>query len=309
MKRIIKQIIRSIFSNEIRENIILFFKSKKTRQHLFRKLKIKNYSKKNCYYINNKPSTTTSNSKTAIHFHIFYIDLLDEIYTHLKNVSVNYDLYISTNEQAKAKDIKVYFDNHQLHTNNITISVVENRGRDVWPFLKIISPIYQNYDFVAHLHTKKSITQGEKGNVWRKYLYNNILGNGFYFNNLISLLEQHKEIGIIAPPPMEDEALYSAYFTRNSIGCKTNLDNLFIKTKTDIKSGNPHDYQYSPGNMFVSRPVAIKQVFNHRFEENDFPIEIGQQNNTLHHTMEQCWHYYAQYNGYKYKECLLINKD
>ena len=308
---IIKKLYKKIIPDQTRENIVLFFKSTKTRQHLFRKLKIERFSKKNCFYISSKQCNNTyrqSTSKTAIHFHIFYTDLLEEIYEHIKNINTNYDLFVSTNGEEKLEEIKLFFKNHILNVRNIIFDNVTNRGRDVWPFIKMISPVYTNYDFVAHLHTKKSITQGERGNLWRKYLYNNILGNGFYFDNLIAFLEQHKEIGIIAPPPFPDESMYYAYSTRGSMECKTNLDKLFKKTGTDIKSGNPLEYQYSPGNMFISRSSAIKQVFNHKFEEYDFPIEIGQQSNTLHHTMEQCWHYYAQYNGYKYKECLLINK-
>lgn len=309
---ILKKIYRKILSARTRENILLFTKSAKTRQHLFRKLKIEQFTKNNCYHISNQylPESYQQNTcKTAVHFHIFYTDLLEEIYSHLCNINTNYDLYISTNGEEHIQGIKLFFNHQKINAQNIFYENIENRGRDVWPFLKMIGPVYNNYDFVAHLHTKKSVTQGEKGNKWRKYLYNNLLGNGYYFDNLIALLLRHKEIGMIAPPPFPDESLYYAYFMRNSSECKNNLNNLFIKMGCGLSYGNPLKYQFPAGNMFIARTEAIKQLIAFNFQNDDFPKEMGQQGNTLQHTIEHSWHYFVAHNGYQYKECFNINSQ
>ena len=49
------------------------------------------------------------------------------------------------------------------------ILIVENKGRDILPFLTQFKSKYKLYKYLCHIHSKKSIS------IWRKYLYNNNL--------------------------------------------------------------------------------------------------------------------------------------
>ncbi|MCQ2974933.1 MAG: rhamnan synthesis F family protein [Bacteroidales bacterium] len=308
MFKTIKHFIGSFFSKETRENVILFFKSKNTRKNLIRKLRINKFSKNNCFYISHENLINYPTTKIAIQIHIFYIDLLSELYSYIQSITINYDLYISTSDNEKMKIIKSFFYEKKLFSKKITIQVVENRGRDVWPFLKIMYPIYSKYDYIVHIHTKKSVTQGERGNSWRKYLFQNILGEKHYFDNVIKFLYDNPLIGFVSPPPFNDDSMYWAYFTSrtNKYDLKKLYDFLNIIGVVKYKT-NPLKYQFPAGNMFIAKVDAIKQIFEHNFLYNDFPIELNQQGGTLQHTIEHCWHYLVDYNNYKYCEIFNIN--
>lgn len=306
----IRHFVGSFFSEQFREKFILFSK-KDTRKIIledFRyKYTIKWYTLWNCINISTEQQDYSHNLKTAVQFHIYYTDLLDEIYEGIKNITSNYDLYISTNTDEKKQIIELFFQNHHIAAQNIIVETIENKGRDVWPLLKQIQPIYKNYDIIIHLHSKKSVNKG-LGDEWRKYLYYNILGKKHYTDNIIKYLSNNPQIGIMAPPPLPHKGIYRAY-------CESKFD--FANETTDLlnkiglkptKKFNPKKFQFPAGNMFLARTNAIKQIFEHNFKSEDFPSEIGQDDHTIMHTIERIWHYVAKYNGYKYKECKIKDK-
>ena len=72
----------------------------------------------------------------AVILHLFYTELFDEIRATLDNLGGNFDLYVSLPE-TKAEYIETikgfYPDAHVL--------IVENRGRDLAPFLEFLKVV------------------------------------------------------------------------------------------------------------------------------------------------------------------------
>ena len=50
-----------------------------------------------------------NNLKVAIHFHIFYIDLLEEIYNHLKSIKTQFTLFITVISKEDEEYVSHYF--------------------------------------------------------------------------------------------------------------------------------------------------------------------------------------------------------
>lgn len=71
--------------------------------------------------------------KIAIHIHVFYPELLDEIYYNLSQMPYDYDCFISTTSKEKKKEIVNYFKNKKME--NIVVEEFENKGRDILPFI------------------------------------------------------------------------------------------------------------------------------------------------------------------------------
>ena len=51
--------------------------------------------------------------------------------------------------------------------NKYEITILENKGRDVIPFLTQIKKVYKNYKYICHIHTKKSKHNIEILKQWR----------------------------------------------------------------------------------------------------------------------------------------------
>ena len=92
----------------------------------------------------------------AIQVHLYYIDLINEIINKTNNIPFNFDLYISTDSFVKKNYINDYLLNNSK-SRKVEIIILENKGRDVIPFLIQMKNKVKKYKYICHLHTKKSI--------------------------------------------------------------------------------------------------------------------------------------------------------
>lgn len=234
--------------------------------------------------------------RTAIQIHVFYTDLLNEFYAHLKGISVPYDLYVSTDTEEKRKEIESFFCINTLSAGKICVKVFENRGRDVYPFLAQLHDVINDYEYVAHFHSKKTL-HSDKGGYWRQSLLNTLLGDGDKFDSIISFFERNKEYGLIIPKiPSKIRYRYAKAKSDpwNDANARKCLVELGLGNEFNLL-----DYEFPIGTMFVARTIAVGQVFEHIYELGDFPKEFGQVEHTLQHALEFVWHPVCEKNGYK----------
>ena len=83
----------------------------------------------------------------VVHAHIFYIDLLNEIINKTNNIPKKFDLYLSTDTIKKMEFIKNYTDIHSK-ANNVSIKIIENKGRDILPLLIQIEEVLYKYKYI-----------------------------------------------------------------------------------------------------------------------------------------------------------------
>ena len=136
-------------------------------------------------------------SIVAIQAHLYYIDLINEIVNKTNNIPFNYDLFISTNSLAKKNNINQYILNNSK-ASKVEIIITGNKGRDVMPFLIQMKDKVKNYKYICHIHTKKSIYINI-GENWRKYLFNNLLGNQNIILEIFNEFESNIKLGFIFP--------------------------------------------------------------------------------------------------------------
>jgi hypothetical protein len=93
---------------------------------------------------NNSLSINTDNKITiAIQAHVFYEDLMMEIINRLNLIKFKYDLFISTISKEKKEFIKKCLLNS--NAGKYEIKVLDNIGRDVFPFISQMKKKYKNY--------------------------------------------------------------------------------------------------------------------------------------------------------------------
>ena len=230
----------------------------------------------------------------AIQIHLFYNDLIMDIINKTNNIPVKFDLYITiTSPEIKRRlenDIKMY-----SKTNHFEILIVENKGRDVLPFLKQIKTKFKYYKYLCHIHTKKSLTAPELGNLWRNYLYDNLLGNTTIVSEILYEFENSEKLGFMFP---ETYSGIIKQFYLLTEGTKKWMNFLATKLFSNYKVGEL--LNFPAGNMFWARIVAISQIFTYDFNKY-FPEENDQTNDTIMHAIERIWLYLVKFNNFYYK--------
>lgn len=241
------------------------------------------------------------NNIIAIQAHVYYENLINTIINITNNIPMKFDLFISTISYQKKDVIDKYLKNYS-QANKYEIKIVENKGRDVLPFITQLKNKIKKYKYICHIHTKKSAHDINLGNNWRNYLYNNLLGSKEIILELLNEFESSESLGFIFPEP---------YY--NIIKKIDNYDNSqFFLHKPNIKYINlilkrifgkyevGNKLIFPSGNMFWAKVKAIYQIFEINLK-NAFPKEMNQTNDTIMHGIERLWLFLVKLNGYYYK--------
>ena len=252
----------------------------------------KNYY--NFFYLKNR-------KLISIQVHLFYVDLLTEIISKTNNIPLRFDLFITAvlpfNNEYIEENLKKY-----SKADKKEIQIVENRGRDVLPFFIQMKDKIKQYKYICHIHTKKSKHNPLLGEPWRKYLFENLLGNKNIISEIIYDFEIYEKLGIIFPDTYynniigENNFEYSnfRYHEPNINYMNFILKSLFGKYKVGKQLIFPN------GDMFWAKVKAIHQIFDKTFKKN-YPKETNQINATFMHAIERIWLYLVKLNGYYYK--------
>ena len=246
--------------------------------------------------ININFSNFKNESIIAIQVHLYYDDLISEIINKTNNIPVLFDLFVSTDSLDKKKKI-IHYIKQYSKSRNFEVMIVENKGRDIMPFLFQMKLKIKRYKYICHIHTKKSLFI-EIGENWRKYLYNNLLGSENIVTEILSDFENNDKLGFAFPENYYEVLLLFGEQINNLN--KKNMKYLLQKLFHNFKLKIGEKIVFPVGNMFWAKINAIFQIFNENFK-NEIPEEFGQKDGTIMHGIERIWLYIVQSNGYYYK--------
>ncbi|MBX3615832.1 rhamnan synthesis F family protein [Nitrosomonas sp.] len=237
------------------------------------------------------PLTTRPAGRIAIHVHIFYADLATEFASYLGNMPFPYDLFVSTPDEAASQICRHAF-SHLPHLGQLTITIVPNRGRDIAPMFCTFGEALQHYDYIAHIHSKKSLYNEGSTNGWREYLLTGLLGSRPQIQKIFTLLTGEKTIGFVYPQNFAE----LPYFANSW------LSNKACGYFWCHKLGIPHCpigyFDYPAGSMFWARTEALHPLFKAHIQIEDFPEETGQTDATLAHCIERLFVLVTKRSGF-----------
>ena len=137
-----------------------------------------------------------ASAAVAVVAHIYYEDTWPDIAGALRGLTIPFDLIVTTvagRERLVEKIRRGY--------PRAEIEIVENRGRDVGPFLVLLERgRLDGYRYVCKVHGKKSMDGGRKtymGDMWRRRLLFDLLGAPGAANATIDMFERDTSIGMI----------------------------------------------------------------------------------------------------------------
>lgn len=221
----------------------------------------------------------------AVVLHVHYLELWPEIRQHLENLRhLGFDLFVTTTNREALSAIRV-------ECPGAYIELHENRGRDIFPFVKTLNIITQlGYKIACKLHTKMSVYR-EDGAYIRAQLISNLIGSPPNVDDIVSRLHGNKTLGMIVP---EDYLI--AHNAQNMLDNNTNMSSLCRTLELDFK------FDFFPaGSMFWFKPDAIRDLC--RLKSSDFDVEHGLVDGTMPHAIERIFCLLAAKSGYTTETC------
>ena len=216
--------------------------------------------------------------RIALHLHVFYEDLLNEIIERLLANHIRPDLFVSIPEGKSVEECRKNFVNYPGQV--VAIETVPNRGRDIGPFLTAFGTrIAENYDFVGHLHTKKSVgvASDEVIEKWRTFLLENLLGSksNRMMDRIFGFMSNTPTIGMVFP---DDPNIVG--WDKNKPFAEELAERLCI-TKL------PENFSFPVGTMFWARVDALRRFWALGLDWEDYPEEPIPIDGTILHALER----------------------
>lgn len=225
----------------------------------------------------------------AVQLHLYYEDLLEEFCEYLNHIPYDFDLYISCQETANKKRIQQKAEKIRK-VKKVVIRGVPNRGRDIAPVFVWFADELSQYDYMLHMHSKKSLYTGSERKGWRQYSLDSLIGNESLVRKVFGLLENEKGIGLVYPDNHEDVPMLAYSWLANDGEGRRLLNSLNIPFEGGI-------FSYPAGSFYIAKVDAIRPLFDRGFMIEDFPEEAGQTDGTLAHAIERGIAFVAKHQG------------
>jgi lipopolysaccharide biosynthesis protein len=182
------------------------------------------------------PACLLHGIKVAIVVHLFYADLWDEIAGWLRNIPIDFDLFVSVpRENARELGAMVRRDYPRAQ-----LIAVPNAGRDVGAFLSVLPRVLAgNYSVLCKLHSKK-------GSDWRDLLLRGLLANKLLVARILHAFASDPDLALLGA--REVYLSGPAQMTRNREKVEE------ITRLLHPGAGIPASWGFFAGTMFWARP-------------------------------------------------------
>ena len=214
--------------------------------------------------------------KTAVVVHVFHAGFWDELAACVKNVGPC-SLFVTYADEASVAAARRDFP-------DATFVRCENRGYDVWPFLKVVRDFRLDAsDVVVKLHTKRDLAESFvcnhadlAGARWRELLLG-FVGSRRAWSRAVRVL-MRDGVGQVA-----DRRLVFSAGTNPRERAAFDAAVAFV---ADLTGRAVPDGRYVAGTMFAVRGNVLAPLANHPFEAAMFP-EPQANSGTFAHVMER----------------------
>ena len=226
---------------------------------------------------------TNTKPRIAIQAHLYYADMAPLLATYLAKFPQSIDLFISNpNIQDQAY---LYQQFCELPTvERLEVRLTPNQGRDIAPLIDPFGKVLLEYDYIAHIHSKKSIDTNSIGQAWCDYLWNALIGNqGERLSKIWALLQDY---AMVYPEKFHlidvANCRWGEHLARSTQLC----EQLHIAPPAPQTSSDDF-VEFPVGSMFWARADALAPLLASHLTYQDFEVESGKTDGTLHHTIER----------------------
>jgi len=232
-----------------------------------------------------KTELAQTDLKIAVVCHLFYPEMAVEFIRYFKNITFPFDLYITTTHLHE-ESVRALFAMEFPDIETMVLAI-NNRGRDIAPFIALLKPHLMQYDLVCKVHSKRS---GHNLNLqgWRTFLLDQLLGNSLIINRIVTEFVQNPQLGMIWPVAYP----YIVYLGLDTgWGPLPSSDNNFRAASVFFSELQleelQQDFVFPLGSMFWFRPKALALIVEKNIEIHHFEDEENQTDGTLAHALER----------------------
>lgn len=220
--------------------------------------------------------------KVAVIAHVFYPEFWPELARCVRVIGEGADLFVTFADEAAVAEARRDFPAARF-------IACENRGYDIWPFLKALQDLQPDaYDLVVKLHTKRDVT-GDLlvmnhawvgGSAWRERLLSFCATEDAWSKTLRRFRDPL--VGMVAERHL--------VFRRDAVPAAADggaFDSAAEEFRRLTGFAVRPSAEYVAGTMFAARPAALKPLFACRFEAETFEPPMGHRCVTYAHLMER----------------------
>ncbi|MCX7568053.1 glycoside hydrolase family 99-like domain-containing protein [Sulfitobacter sp. F26169L] len=214
-------------------------------------------------------------SDVAVVMHIYYPDLWPEFRAKIGRLDIEHDLFVTLTYRGDeteelAAQIREEFP-------DATVVPLENRGRDILPFLALVNAgMLSRYKAVCKIHTKKS-PHREDGEKWRRHLIDGVLPDEGLKGLLETFIADEKASFWVADGQHFDDTKWWG----------SNLEitrSLLRRIEVEITGKR---LSFPAGSIYWMKPVIIDLLRAMRLNAEQFDPEMAQVDGTLAHALER----------------------
>jgi len=235
-----------------------------------------------------EPAPPAPGLRIAALLHAFHIDLVAELRAYLSHIPVPADLFVTTDSAAKRSQVERCF--ADWRQGSVETRIVPNRGRDVAPKLTGLADVHDRYEYVLHLHTKRSGHDSRLAG-WRGYLLETLLGSPAAVRSVLEVFARLPTVGMLAPQHIDALRPWVRWGQNFEVSA-----GLAERMGLPLPRRAPLDFP--SGSMFWARTAALRPLLDLRLGFEDFPEESGQTDGTLAHAIERLHFLVCERSGF-----------
>jgi lipopolysaccharide biosynthesis protein len=219
------------------------------------------------------PARLLAGIKVAVIVHLFYADLWREIASWLRNVPIDFDLFVSVpREKADTLRAIVLRDHPRAQ-----VVEVRNAGRDVGAFFAILpSVLAGNYTVLCKLHSKKG---AEYADAWRDLLLRGALANKMLVTRILHAFACDPELALAGAREVYLSGTSQIQENREKVREITRL----LYPKRSI----PEKWGFFAGTMFWARPDFLRPLTRYAQDMFSFETDNTRSDGQLAHALER----------------------
>lgn len=220
--------------------------------------------------------------RAAICIHAYFHDALPDILETISSLSDRPHIIATVGKGPEAERVSAALRDFEP---NADVRVVENRGRDVWPFVKLLnSGAFDEFDLVCKIHTKSSSGSPQNkllGEAWRRRALLDLLGSRRQVDMIRSLFAENEKLGMVGPSALRLPSV-KAEDPANKHCRELRADLLRRMGQQRIEPTN-----FFAGTMFWVRPTMLQPLRDLSLQASEFVSEAEMGLEGLPHAIER----------------------
>jgi lipopolysaccharide biosynthesis protein len=230
--------------------------------------------------------------RIGVVLHLHYPDLWPEFERMLCHIARPFQLVVTATAKNQALEARI-----RGAFAEAKVFVYENRGRDVAPFLQLLSDGHlAGMDLICKLHGKRSGSEGSRallGDVWRRASLHDLVGSRQQVERIVQRFVAAPNVGMIGSGRFR---LPNEFTREEGAWGENRASTLKMATRLGIP---PEGFvlDYFAGTMFWVRAATLEPLRFLNLSMADFPKEPSKVDGELHHAVERLFGVLASLNG------------